>query len=284
MHTSIAPSWEKAVPKANARPLSFSGWFEREEQWVRKACAHSGFDCIRIARDRISIGDAIIDLAQLQRALDHQPDHLMEPTVNAWVERAIAAQGEPTQPRPISHVLPHLRPPADAEDVPWHMPIANGRLLECLVTDDLTSMAYLGPIQIVEHAVGVEGLRARARLNLRLLMPYDHSDCTPHPSLPDVWVCCTGDGHDAARILLADQLAGGPVTAWVPHRDRLMFTRRSPAELDNIAHALRQEALRCALTATHPITAEAFWVEKGQVSHLRFVGHGESGKLESTTL
>jgi hypothetical protein len=283
VHTSTDPSWVKAALRATAEQLGFSGWFDREEQWVRNACIHTDLDCTRSARDKITIGDAIIDLSQLQRALDHRPQHMAEATVRAWVERAIAAQSEPKHPCPISHVLPHLRPPADAATLPWHTPIANGRLVECLVADEQTSITYLGPLQIVGHKVGVDGLRTRARLNLSVLMPYDLSGCTPHASHPDVWVCATGDGHDAARLLLADQLAGGPVIAWAPHRDRLVFTRCPPQELGSIAWTLRQEALQSAHTATHPITAEAFSVEDGQVSHLHFVGQGERGRLKAAT-
>jgi hypothetical protein len=272
----------RAAPKATASRLNFRGWFEREERWIRDACAKADVHCTRSARDQMSIGEAIIDLSQLERALDHRSDEMAASTVNAWVERAIAAQRDVHYPSHVSHILPHLRPPADGETLPWYAPIAGGRLLECLVANEDQTITYLDPIEIIKHGLGLEGLRTRARLNLSVLAPYDLSDCTPHPLHPDVWVCATGDGHDAARLSLADQLAGGPVIAWVPHRDRLVFTRRLPNELGTTAWALREEAIRSAHTATHPITAEAFQVDTGVVSHLRFIGQGHTGRLEVT--
>jgi hypothetical protein len=61
-----------------------------------------------------------------------------------------------------------------------------------------------------------------------------------------------------------------------------VFTRRLPNELGTTAWALREEAIRSAHTATHPITAEAFQVDTGVVSHLRFIGQGHTGRLEVT--
>jgi hypothetical protein len=261
--------------------LDFPGWFEREEQWVVAACIRAGVHCSRTERDQMSIGEAIIDLTQLQRALNHRPADMAESTVNAWVARAISAQHDTPAPLPIARILPHLRPPIGEHLLPWHAPLASGRLLECLVADEDETIQYLGPLQVVQFGLGVEGLRARARLNLSLLPPYDLSGFTPHEVHPDVWVCATGDGHDAARMLLADQLAGGPVIAWVPHRDRLVLTRREAHQLDGIAWAIREEAIRSAPLVTHPITAEAFLVNEGLISHLHFVGQGDTGRLES---
>jgi len=142
-------------------------------------------------------------------------------------------------------------------------------------------MRYLDPLQIVKHGMGVDGLRKRARLNLSVRGPYSTADCTPHESISDVWICATGDGHDAARLLIADQLADGPAVAWVPHRDRMLFTRRSPKELGAAAWVIRNEAIRSASRATHPITAEAFMVQNGVVTHLPFVGLNDQGRLDA---
>jgi len=260
--------------------LEFLGLFEREEQWIQAACIERNVQSVRISQHQIGIGDAIIDLSQLQRALDHRPEALAKSTVLAWVARAIAAQRKGLQANRVSFIMPHLRPPTDEHALPWQTPLAEGRLMECLVADQPDTIQYLGPLQIVQHGLGVQGLRERARMNLSLLFPYTLSDCTPHDSQADVWICSVGDGHDAARLLIADQLAGGPVVAWVPHRDRMVFTRRFATELNDTAWNLRQEAIRSALTATHPITAEAFHVHDGAVSHMRFIGHDEHGYLE----
>jgi len=228
----------------------------------------------------MKVGQATIDLVQLQRRLDHQPPTAAKPTVRAWIEKAVLFQREDVPMGHISGVFPHIRPPPDQASLPWCTPLANDRLLCCLVADDPTIMRYLNPIQIMNHGLGLSGLKTRAIANLSLLPPYSISECSPHPEQPDTWVVNVGDGHDAARILLADVIAGGPVVAWIPHRDQLVFTTRTVDAIGQDAARLRQNSIRSAQSATHPISAEAFRVEKGILSHLPFHGDEDAGILK----
>ena len=234
---------------------------------------------MRTERHMMTIGEATIDLRQLQKALDQNASILAQTTVNAWVDKAWAHQQEKTSDGHISGVLPHLRPPPDHASLPWFSSIADDRLLCCLISDEQDSVRYLDPIEITNHGLGASGLLDRAKINLSLLPPYSLSDCVPHPDFDDIWLIETRDGHDAARLLTAHTLTDRALIAWVPHRDRLVVTTRSVDELGPLSAKLRSDAILCATVATHPISAEAFLLSRGSISHLRFQADHRHGTL-----
>ena len=279
VHTSIVRSLARAAFTASVNPLNFDGDFEKEESLLREACLKQGLSCARNHRQFMDVGDATVDLMQLQKALDHQPPKKSESVVSAWVEKARKSKETSTVSRHISNVFPHIRPPPDRDSLPWSATIAHDRLLCCLVRDERNSIRYLDPIEIANHGLGATGLLERAKTNLSLLPPYSLSDCIPHPEFSDVWRIETHDGHDAARLLTANTLTGQPLIAWVPHRDRLVLTTRSIDELGALSAKLRGDAIQSASAATHPISAEAFFLNQGQISHLRFQGDHANGRL-----
>ena len=203
----------------------------------------------------------------------------MAGVVLAWVDKAIAVQEGNSIHALLTTVYPHLRSPKDQASVPWIRKIGNERLLCCLVSEDAAAMHYLGPIDILKFDQPQEHVLARAKQNLSLLPPYSLADCTPHPECPDVWTIETGDGHDAARLLIADLIAGDSAVVWIPHRDRMMLSTASLTTLRPWVDRLRAETIRHAQHAKHPITAEAFWVKNGEVSHLRYLRTGSTGQL-----
>ena len=246
---------------------------------IRAACERYQAPCVRDTIDTIHIGDAVINLRQLQRAMDSSPISSQSVVADVWVETAIVQQSECKPQGHISTVFPHIRPPPDQADLPWAEPIANGRLMSCLVYDEKHHLRHLNPINIANFNFGVKGLQERATINLALRSPYRLQDCVPHPVHPNVWLVSKGDGHDAARILMADRLANSAVVAWVPHRDLLMFSTLTISELGDTAAALRQECIERAQASKHPITAEAFRVDHGTVVHLPFRRTDTGGQL-----
>ena len=259
--------------------MTFSGLFEKEEALVRAVCEKYGVSCTREDRETIWVGEAVIDLVQLQRALDRTKTPAQQMIVDAWVEKAILYQRDPIPKKHISNVLPHIRPPANRNDGPWGQLIADERLVLSLVYDEKDSLRYIRDFDIPTFAVGLNDLIKRAAANLRITSPNEIEGCVPHPDHPAVWIVSLGDGHDSARILIADQIAGTPVIAWVPHRDMLMISTLSASSLGRTAAALRKECIQRAQLATHPISAEAFLVDGGIITHLPFSGDRLTGTV-----
>ena len=267
------------MKRTDAETLKFTGWFEREATLVEATCRAQGIACARTERATIQIGGASIDLLQLQRALDRQPPDAHPATVLTWVDKAIAVQDLPREHAQLAHVYPHIRSPKDTESVPWIRKLANDRLLYCLVSEDAESMRYLGPIVLSQMGVSHDQIVRKAKQNLRLMPPHSLADCSPHAHCPNVWIIETNDGHDAARLLIADAIANGAALVWIPHRDRLVLSTDSPHALAPWIDHLREEAIGHAQHAKHPITAEAFWVEDGTVTHLPYTRSGSTGQL-----
>ena len=267
------------MKQTNAEPLNFTGWFERESTLVEAACQTRGISCSRKERTAINIGAASIDLVQLQRALDHQPPDSHERTVLAWIDKAIDVLDANPVRSQLADVFPHLRSPKDQAAVPWIRKLANNRLLCCLVSEDADSMRYLGPIELTKMGSNQEQIIDRAKQNLGQLPPHSLADCTPHAHCPNVWTIDTKDGHDAARLLIADTIVGGAAVVWIPHRDRLVLSTSTPQMLGPWVDQLRDEAIQSARHAKHPITAEAFLVKDGVVSHLRYQRSDAVGQL-----
>ena len=267
------------MKKTDASPSDFTGWFEREEALIRSACETLQVHCTRATRTTMDIAQATIDLVQLRRALDHRSEDDAAMVVHAWVDKAISMLTTESSQAVLSMVFPHLRSPQDRSTVPWIEAIANDRLLCCLIADEPDSMRYLSPIDTMAFDRPIHQVIERAMCNLSLLPPYGVAACAEHPIGPDVWVIQTGDGHDAARLLIADILVGGPAIGWLPHRDRLILTKANLTSCVQWAGPLRREAIQHAQHAKHPITAEAFLVQNSTITHLPFHCDGSSGRL-----
>jgi len=123
----------KAAQKVSASPLSFKGWFDREETLIQAECRQQQIECTRSDINTMLVGTASIDLTQLQRHLDQSDADAAPRIVHAWVESAVLHQRERIPKGHISTVFPHIRPPPDRNNVPWSEPIADERLLVCLV-------------------------------------------------------------------------------------------------------------------------------------------------------
>ena len=178
VHSYSARSWEKDVKLTDASLPDFAGWFEREIQLIEAACQSRGVACFRPDRSTMTVGAASINLAQLQRALDHRPTEAMASTVLAWIDKAIAVQDADSPHAPLTAIFPHLRSPKDQAHVPWIRKLADERLLFCLVAEDATSMRYLGPIETTRFGCPQDQVHKRAICNLSLLPPYSLMDCT----------------------------------------------------------------------------------------------------------
>lgn len=230
--------------------------------------AHYGWQASRVDEEHMAIGDAVLSLRSLSVLLDGPSPVAQFDAVQARVKHAIAEQSPTASVLALDSVYPRLRPPADADGLSWFEPIAQERLLECVVLDESDTVRYLDPIHIVGFGVGVQGVRQRSRLNLLQL----NAHFVPHPEDPRIQRCRMGDGHDAARLLVANHLLNGmdKILCCVPDRDTLLCADRFRDDIQDVAHEMRKLAVKRATRAAYPLSAECFLVDGESIQHIPF--------------
>jgi hypothetical protein len=224
----------------------------------------------------MAIGDAVLGLRSLSVLLDGTSLADQFDAVQARVKHAISEQSSTASILALGDVYPRLRPPADADRLSWFEPVAQGRLLECVVLDEAETVRYLDPIQVVGFGVGVQGVRQRSRLNLLAL----RADFVSHPEDSRIQRCRMGDGHDAARLLVAGNLLSDmdKILCCVPDRDTLFCANLFRDDIQGVARKMRELAVRRATRAAYPLSAECFVVAGESIQHIPF----RKGSLESS--
>ena len=230
--------------------------------------AHFGLVARRTDPEHMTIGNAVLALRSLHVLLKGLPLDAQFEVVSTRVKSAISIQSSDERGPVLENVFPRLRPPPDSEELSWFESIADGRLLECLVSEESDVVRYLDPLRIIGFGLGVQGLRSHSRTNLRARKAV----FVPAPDEPRIKMCRMGDGHDAARLLIVCDLVRGMdrVLCCAPDRDTLLCADPADADIQILAHKMREMAVRLAAQAAYPLSAECFLVEGETVRHVPF--------------
>ncbi|HSQ58772.1 MAG TPA: hypothetical protein VLM40_23825 [Gemmata sp.] len=175
----------------------------------------------------------------------------------------------PLMPDDLTTVLAQLRPrlgkpfPRDGRAFPWGIPLSGTGLEINLVIDYPHAMAYVTDAMLEKTGAAGEDLLALALANLKAATPPDFFE--PVCDKLEIFVGHCGDGYDAARaLLIEDLLPESPAGFWValPGREELAAWTVSFAALNKI-HVIKLFAQDNYRDHAYPITDEVFWLWRG---------------------
>ena len=171
----------------------------------------------------------------------------------------------------LAVLLPRLRLPG-ACGAAWSTEFGDGRLELCLIADRPGTVRYLSPMDVVGLGVGLARAQSLAFDNLR--------NRSPHGRWVDIGEGFSGhrsqvrDGHDASRVLVAEQWFTDPLGLLVlaPTRDLGFVLPCSTPRAIEEAIALHEVALDLVATEAYAISADVFWLVGGALRHLPIQG------------
>lgn len=190
--------------------------------------------------------------------------------IREFLERTLAWPQGNSIPDDLTTAADRLRPRLgrpfgkDLPTRPWSAPLTGTGLEVTLVIDFPTTMAYVTHDMLAKTGKCGEELMEVALANLRDNTPDDY--LTRVSEELDISIGHCGDGYDAARALLVEELmpechAGFWVA--VPSREELVVRPVSLAALPTI-HVVKLFAEDSHRKHAYPITDEVFWVRGGE--------------------
>ncbi len=191
--------------------------------------------------------------AMIRDFLDHLTQTLSGPKIPDNLT-LIAKQLRPRLGRPFSR---------EGKAHPWGVPLPGTGLEINLVIDYPHTMAYVTDEMLKKTGKPGEDLLDLALANLKAETPPDFFEQVS-PEL-DIFVGHCGDGYDAARALLVeDILPESPAGFWValPSREELAVWPVSFSALEKI-HVIKLFAQDNFRDHAYPVTDEVFWVSNG---------------------
>jgi hypothetical protein len=218
----------------------------------------------------VSGGDAqYIGLANLYRRTKAAGPADWPAMVRAFLNRRAELLKAPAIPDDLTAVLDRLRPrlgrPCDRTDKtpPWGIPLPGTGLEINLVVDCPHGMVYVtGPMLARSRKKG-EDLLDVALENLRAATPGDYFERASDEL--DIYIGHAGDGYDAARALLVEELMpDSPAGFWVtiPCREELAVWPVSFPALGRV-HVLKMFADENYREHAYPVSDDVFWVWRG---------------------
>lgn len=143
-----------------------------------------------------------------------------------------------------------------------------GDLMIAYVIDEERSVAYINEEHLERWGVSVQDLHERAIENLRRRTEQRVKYTTVGEGDQQLFIYNSGDGYDAARLLLADVLAGwaralpGNLVIGIPNRDFLIaFSDANPEILRAVAAQVQADAAQ----RQYGLTEQLFTLTKGVV-------------------
>ena len=175
------------------------------------------------------------------------------------------AQDIPTDLGTIAYRLrPRLGQPFDRDQAhPWGIPLPGTGLEITLVIDFPQTMAFVTAEMLAKSRKKGEDLLDEALENLRTATPADYFDRASDEL--DIYLGHAGDGYDAARALLVEELMpDSPAGFWVaiPSREELAVWPVSFPALGRV-HVLKMFAEENYREHAYPVSDEVFWVWRG---------------------
>ena len=159
---------------------------------------------------------------------------------------------------------PRLGPPFDRNQAhPWGIPLPGTGLEITLVIDFPQTMAFVTAEMLAKSRAKGENLLDVAFENLRAATPDDYFERASEEL--DIYIGHAGDGYDAARALLVEELMpDAPAGYWVviPSREELAVWPVSFPALGRV-HVLKMFAADNFRDHAYPVSDELFWVWHG---------------------
>lgn len=188
--------------------------------------------------------------------------------IGAFLDRLAKAVAAPDIPHDLATIADRLRPrlgqPFDrSTNHPWGIPLPGTGLEITLVVDFPHTMAFVTDEMLKRSRARGEDLLDTALENLRNATPPDFFD-RASPDF-DIYLGHTGDGYDATRALLVEELMpDSPAGFWVavPSREELAVWPVSFPALEDV-HGLHRFAAENFRANAYPITDDVFWVWQG---------------------
>jgi len=189
--------------------------------------------------------------------------------IHDFLSHLISGAAAPQIPDDLMTIAGRLRPRLGrpfsraGRVYPWGIPLPGTGLEINLVVDYPHTMAYVTDEMLRKACRSGEDLLDIALANLRAATPSDYFE--PVSADLDIWIGHCGDGYDAARaLLIEDILPGSPAGFWVaiPTREELVVWPVSYAALERI-HVIRLYAQDNFRRNPYPVTEDVFWVHEG---------------------
>lgn len=189
--------------------------------------------------------------------------------IGEFLDHVTGALGAPKIPDDLTTVASQLRPrlgkpfSRQGKAHPWGVPLPATGLEINLVIDYPNTMAYVTDDMLKKTGKAGEDLLDLALANLKADTPADFFDKVSEEL--DIYVGHTGDGYDAARALLVeDLLPESPAGFWVavPSREELAVWPVSFPALSKI-HVIKLFAQDNYREHAYPVTDDVFWLHDG---------------------
>ncbi len=208
-----------------------------------------------------------IGLANLHRRAKAVDSATWPTMIREFIDRLTRAKVQDI-PADISTVADRLRPrlgqPFDRTQAhPWGIPLPGTGLEITMVIDFPMTMAFVTDDMLARSRKKGEDLLDTALDNLRAATPGDYFERASDEL--DIYIGHAGDGYDAARALLVEELLPDcPAGIWVaiPSREELAVWPVSFSALGRI-HVLKMFAEENFREHAYPVSDEVFWVWHG---------------------
>jgi hypothetical protein len=220
-----------------------------------------------IAPDRD--GEQYLGLANLYRRARNAEKVEWSRMIREFLGHVTGALSGPKIPDDLTTVASQLRPRLgkpfgrEGRAYPWGIPLPGTGLEINLVIDFENTMAYVTDDMLAKTGRAGEDLLDLALANLRADTADDFFERVSEEL--DIFVGHTGDGYDAARaLLIEDLLPESPAGFWVaiPSREELVVWPVSFDALSKI-HVIKMFAQDNFREHAYPVTDEVFWLSQG---------------------
>ncbi len=215
--------------------------------------------------------EASIGLSNLRRIIESVPEGEAGEQLAYHLRALEEAPSEAGEAGPQGPLVPRLMV-AGGPKQPWRRALVPGALELGLAVDLPKSVRFVTPLDLVRWKIAVAEGEARAMAELRARSEGAEVEPTGVGAVMHVHL---GDGLDASRLLLADELLPSPagVLASVPGRDGLFLVsldadlapdgllERATWELFSLGRHLVDRV-------PYPLTSRLFWVRAGSVAEV----------------
>ncbi len=242
---------------------------------VTHALADVGYSVASWEADGVNVtapnknGEQYIGLSNLYRRAKAAEKAEWPQMIREFLDHITGALAGPKIPDDLMTVVNQLRPRVgrpfsrEGKAYPWGIPLPGTGLEINLVIDYPNTMAYVTDDMLKKTGKAGEDLLDLALAHLRGDTPPDFFEKVSEEL--DIYVGHTGDGYDAARaLLIEDLLPESPAGFWVaiPSREELAVWPVSFSALSKI-HVIKLFAQDNFRDHAYPVTDDVFWVWDG---------------------
>lgn len=253
-------------------PTALPGGFRAA---INSALAGLGYTVVGWEPDGVNViapdrdGEQFIGLSNLYRRAKAAEKPEWPQMIREFLGHVTGALSGPKIPEDLTTLSDRLRPrlgkpfSREGKAHPWGIPLAGTGLEINLVIDFPNMMAYVTDEMLSKTGADGEDLLDLALANLKAATAEDFFDQVSEEI--DIVIGHTGDGYDAARaLLIEDLMPESPAGFWVaiPSREELAVWPVSFEALSKI-HVIQMFANDNYRDHAYPITNDVFWLWRG---------------------